>query len=118
ADLIANHADQGIDAIGLLRALGNAPLRGETFRAIAPGGDDGACSDEEPWSGNDSLFDRLLDAHVRVTGALGPQVAQGGKPGLERVAAMIGRPADAKRQWLLQDLVVPGSLVVRMEKKV
>src|SRR5262249_54982603 len=63
-------------------------------------------------SGNDPLVDGLLESDIGVAGSLGAEIPKRGEAGEQRVACVVGGPADPKRQRLLEHLVVPRRLVV------
>ncbi len=115
-DLIADDADQRVDAVGLLGALRDAHLGGEAARGVAAGGDDRARRHEHARSGHDTLVDRLLDADVSITRPLGAEVANRREAGPQRVACMVRGPAHPQRQRFLEHLVIPRRLVVRMQQ--
>ena len=58
-----------------------------------------------------------LETHVRVARALGAEIALGGEAGEQRGARVIHGARGAQRQRLVQHLVVPAGLVVRMQEE-
>src|SRR6185437_10776562 len=69
-------------------------------------------------SRNDLLLYSLFETDIRVAGALGAQVPDRGETSEQRVARADGSPGNTQCQGLLQDLVVPRCLVVRMQHHV
>src|ERR1035437_409255 len=114
ADLIAHHADERARSIGFLGALRDAPFERESLGAVRAGGDDGARRGEHAGTGNDALVDGLLEFDSGVAGALGAEVAHGGAAGDPRGAQVVDGARGAQSEALMQDLVVPGGLVVGM----
>ena len=66
---------------------------------------------------DDALLDGALEADVGVARALGAEIALGGEAGEQRGAGVIHGARGAQRQRLVQHLVVPAGLVVRMKKE-
>ena len=69
-------------------------------------------------AGDDPLLDGLLEPDVGVAGPLRAQVADGREAGQQHAPQVVGRPADAQGQRLLEHLVVPRRLVVRVQQDV
>ena len=88
------------------------------LRPIAARRDDGARDDDHARAGDDALLDRLLEADVGVARALGAEVAHRREAGEQRVARVVRRAGDAERERLVQHLIVPRRLVVRMQQQV
>ena len=65
--------------IAKLRALGHHDIGIVAFQRISAGDRDGARNHQQARAGDKTGVDRLLDADVAVTGALGFQVAQRGE---------------------------------------
>ena len=118
ADLVAHRAHQVVPAVGRLGAEDRLEAWIEALGAVAAGGDDRPGRHLEARAGDDALVDRLLEADVRVAGALGAQVPLGGEPGEQGLARMDRGAGRAERQRLLEHLVVPGGLVVGVEEEV
>ena len=118
ADLVADHADERVDAVGLLGALGHAEFEREALGRVAAGGDDGARGGEHARAGNDALIDGLLELDIGVAGALGAEVAHGGEAGHQGGAQMIDGAGGAQGEALVHHLVVPRGLVVGVEQNV
>src|SRR5262249_4217768 len=95
ADLVADHAAQRLDAVGLLGALRNREAGSEAPGSVAASGDDGARDDEQARAGDDVLVDGLLQADVGVAGSLRAEVAESGEAGQQTVASMVGGASDA-----------------------
>ncbi len=118
-DLVAGHPGDPLEPVGLLRTeerrrgLGGKPPRG-----IAPRGHDGPRGDHQPGPRDDPLLDGPLEPHVRVSGALGAQVAEGRETRAQRPLRMDHRARHPERQRLPQDLVVPRRLVIGMQQQV
>ena len=105
-------------ATGLFRALRDAPFERESLGAVGAGGDDGARGNQQARTGNDALVDGLLQLDIGVAGALGAEVAHGGETGHQRGAQVVDGARGAQSEALMQDLVVPGGLVVGMQHDV
>ena len=107
SDLIAHDAREAIDAVGFFRALRHAPLRSETFWSITAGRDDRARGDDHARTGNDVLFDRLLQTNIGISSAFSAQIANRREAGEKRIAQMVGRASDTQTQRLARHLIVP-----------
>ena len=118
ADLVAHHARQAVDAVGLFGALRHAPFEREALGRVTAGGHDGARGGEHARTGNDALIDRLLEFDIGVAGALGAQIADGGEAGHQGGAQVIDGAGGAQRESFVRHLVVPRSLVVGMQQDV
>ncbi len=118
ADLVAHDPDQRIDPVGLLGALRDVPLGGEALGRVAARRHDRPGHDQHPRTRHDPLFDGLLDPHVGVSRPLRAQVADRREAGEERAPQVVGRATDPQGQGLLQDLVVPQRLIIRVEQHV
>ena len=68
-------------------------------------------------TGNDALIDRLLEPDVGVAGALGAEIAHAREAGQQLRARMVHRARDAQRERLVEHLIVPRRLVVRMQQQ-
>jgi hypothetical protein len=117
-DLVANHADQAIHAIGLFGALRDAPLERKTLGRVTTGGDDGAGGSENSRPGNDALVDGLLEFHIRVTGAFGSEIAHGSESGEQGGIEMVHGARHAQRQAFMRHLVVPRGFIVWVQEHV
>jgi hypothetical protein len=89
-DLIAHHARQAVNAIGFFGTLRHGPLQHEAFGTVSAAGNDSARRNQHARAGNDALIDGLLQLDVGVCGAFGPKVTNGGEPGQQGRAQMIG----------------------------
>ena len=116
SDLVSHDAhERGV--VRFLGALQHLDLGSQT-RRVAPRGDDGARDDDHARPRDDPLRDGAFEPHVGVARALGAEIALGGEAGAERLARVVGGARDSQRQGLVQHLIVPRRLVVRMEKQV
>jgi hypothetical protein len=117
-DLLAHDTRHIIGAARLLCALRNVVgvFGRETFRRILSDPHDGLRHHLHARAWYDSLIDRLLEPYVRVAGAFGAKVAHCGETRHQRGACMIHRARHAQRFGLVQHLVVPRGLVVRMQQ--
>ena len=118
ADLVAHHAGQAVDAVGLFGALRHAPFERESFGRVAAGGHDGARRGEDPRTGDDALVDGLLEFDIGVGGALGAQIADRGEARHEGGAQVIHGARDAQGEAFVSHLIVPRSFVVGVEQDV
>ena len=116
-DLAARHAHHAVEAVGFFRALRHGHFRREALRRIAAGDDHRRSGDEHARAGNDAFVDRLPQSDVRISGAFGAEVANGGDAGHQRRARVIHGARDAQRQRLAQHLIVPDGLVVGMQQQ-
>src|ERR1019366_6878420 len=73
SDLVAHDATKRV-AVGLLGALRDGELRRESRGTVAVRRDDGARGGQKARPLRDALPDGLLEADVRVAGALRPEV--------------------------------------------
>ncbi len=75
ADLLSNGPCESVDAIRFLSTLRNVEIRCEPLGRIAPGGNESTGGDQHSWPGDNPLRNCLLDAHIRVSGPFGAEVA-------------------------------------------
>src|SRR6185312_4515524 len=120
AGLVAHRRDHLGHAGHRNAALRNRHVGAEAHRTrtVAILGDRRARCDEQMRTGNHAVIDRLLHLHVGVTRALGAEVTQCGEARHQRVAHVVDRFDGAIRQRLLQHLIIPQRLVIRMQEDV
>ena len=117
-ELVPDDADEIVVTIRGLGAERHVHPLVEAFRPVAAGRDDRLAGNEQCRARDYAFRDRVTDADVCITGAFGSQVAHRRHAGAQRIPHVIDRTGDAFRLGLLQDLVVPASLVVRVQKDV
>ena len=115
--LVAHHARQRIDAVGLLRPRRCVVLR-RPPGSVAPRRDDGACCHDHARAGDDLLLDGSLETDVGIRGPLRPEIPDCREARLECASQVHGGARDSERERFFQDLIVPGRLVVRMQEDV
>ena len=117
-DLVADRADDLVDAGDFLRALRDRDAGLEALGPIGAAGDDGLGRHQQARAGDDALVDRLLEADVGEARALGAEIALGGEAGDQRASALDDGARGAQRERLVKHLIVPQGLVVRVEEEV
>src|SRR5271157_2842349 len=105
-DLLAYCFAPAVGAVHLLYALGPLQLPRIFEDGVRAGHVHRTSRDLHAWPRNNARVDGLLDVHIRVAGALGFKVANGGEPVAQ--GALRGDRAEngAVRRGLLQDLHV------------
>src|SRR4029078_322969 len=83
-DLVADSADRLVYPGDFLRALRDRDAGLETLGAVGTARDDGLGGDEQPRTRGDALVDRLLEADIGKSGALGAKIAFGRETGVKR----------------------------------
>ncbi len=117
-DLVADGADDLVDAADFLRPLRHGDARLEALRAVGAAGDDRTRRDEQARPGHDALIDRLLQPDVGIARPFRAEVALAGEAGQQRRPRLDHRARRSQRQCLVQDLIVPRRLVIGVEEKV
>ena len=117
-DLAAHDAGDRVVAVGLLGALRRIERVTSARRPVAPRGDDRAGDHDQAGTGHDPLLDRAPELDVVVERALGPKIALGGDARPECGLGVRHRARDAQSERLLEHLVVPQRLVVRVQEEV
>ena len=117
-DLVARRPGHLVGAADFLGALRDVHARLEALGAVGAARDVRLGRDEQARAGDDALVDRLLEPDVGIARALGAEVALGGEAGLERLVGVDHGAGGAQRERLVQHLIVPLGLVVRVEEEV
>jgi hypothetical protein len=116
-DLVARRTRHLVGAADLFRALRDGDAGFEPLRPVCAARDIGLGRNEQARAGDDALVDRLLEPDVGIAGALGAEVALGGEAGVERALGVDHGARGPECQRLVQDLVVPLGLIVRVQKQ-
>ena len=117
-DLVAHDTRQLLRASSLLGALRHIHFRRKTTGSVHAAHHDRARGDHHPRPFDDALLHRLPEPHIGIASALGAEVTQRGEAGAQRALHVHRRTRHAQAQWLLQHLIVPRRLVVRMQQHV
>ena len=117
-DLVAHDARQFFGATGFLGTLRDVHLGSKTARSVRSAHHDCTCCDDQAGSVDDALLHRAFQPDVRIGRAFGAKIAQGGETGAQRALEVDRGTRDAQAEWLLEHLIVPVRLVVRMQQHV
>ena len=114
---LSAHGTHYVFAGGFLGALRHFDAGLETLRPVCAGRDDRARGDQHSRARNDSFVDGLFQTDIGKAGAFRAEIAHGRESRHQRRTRGADRAYGAQRDGLVQHLIVPARLVVRMQEE-